>query len=100
MQHSDAFVSHPAFVEDKTPGPAGILSGVPAHDLLQTQSGVIDFELDASTYALESLIFKLYFRIISFNHRDNVAVLKGALAHRKGLCLVAFRELDNQVTVE
>ena len=100
VRKADAFVSHPAFVLQKRSGPAEIrnssASGCPAHNPMLMESGVIDFELDASRDVICRLIVALLdCRILS---DSDVSVFKGALATRKSLWLVALQ--FNQVTLE
>jgi hypothetical protein len=96
MMKGDAIISHPAFVQ-KTSGPAGSLSfRSRLRNPMLIESGVMNFELDASIDALGRLVAVLlqYITLI-----ERAFVVKGALATRKGLWMVTLNQ-KHVITVE
>ena len=98
MALPDTFISHPAFVEYSSES-AGIPSLFPAGNPIQMESGIMNFELKASTNALNRLIVELLACRDRIKYRDWEFVCRGLLAVRKGFWLVSLLP-DYQVTVE
>jgi hypothetical protein len=91
----DAFISHPAFVTKRSES-AGIISALPARSPMQMDSGIMDFDLDASIDAFRRLKLKL---LACRNRCADSVVTKGALVVRKGFWLLTIN-MDDELHAE